>query len=104
VEHRIPSAAANPYLVMAATLAAGMDGIIRQLPCPEQRDDVAQAAPLVSSLSGALQALQDDDVIKDALGESSFVRWFVQSKTVGEVEKLKNSSIVAERNIYLINI
>jgi len=103
VEHRIPSAAANPYLVMAATLAAGMDGIIRQLPCPEQRDDVAQGAPLVSGLSGALQALQDDDVIKDALGEE-FVRWFVQSKTVGEVEKLKNSSIVAERNIYLINI
>jgi len=99
----MPSAAANPYLVMAATLAAGMDGIIRQLPCPEQRVDAAQGAPLVSSLSGALQALQDDDVIKDALGEE-FVRWFVATKTVGEIEKLKNSSIEDERKTFLINI
>jgi len=80
-----------------------MDGIIRQLPCPEQRVDAAQGAPLVSSLSGALQALQDDDVIKDALGEE-FVRWFVASKTAGEVEKLKSSSFADERSIYLINI
>ena len=44
-------------------------------------DHFAVSAPLVSSLSGALQALQDDDVIKDALGEE-FVRWFVTSKTM----------------------
>lgn len=103
MENRIPSSAANPYLVMAATLAAGMDGIIRQLPCPEQRVDGAEAAPLVSSLSGALQALQDDDVIKDALGEE-FVRWFVTSKTMIEIDQMKNSSFEDERKIFLVNI
>jgi len=99
----MPSSAANPYLVMAATLAAGMDGIIRHLPCPEQRVDAAQGAPLVSSLSGALQALQDDDVIKDALGEE-FVRWFVASKTLIEIDQMKNSSYEDERKTFLINI
>jgi len=80
-----------------------MDGIIRQLPCPEQRVDAAQGAPLVSSLSGALQALQDDDVIKHALGEE-FVRWFVASKTLIEIDQMKNSSYEDERKTFLINI
>ena len=99
----MPSASANPYLVLAATVAAGLDGVVNRLPCPAERVDAAQGAPLVRSLSDALQALRDDHVIKDALGEE-FVRWFSQCKNVGEVERLKNSSFEDERNIYLINI
>jgi len=102
VENRLPSAAANPYLVLAATIAAGLDGIINQLPCPPERVDTAQGAPLVSSLSEALQALQHDHVIKDALGKE-FVRWFVHCKSV-EVDRLRDSSFEDERNIYLLNI
>jgi len=89
--------------VLAATIAAGLDGIINRLPCPPERVDAAQGAPLVHSLSEALQALQHDDAIKDALGEE-FVRWYVQSKSLGEVERLKSSSFEDERNVYLINI
>ena len=99
----MPSAAANPYLVLAATVAAGLDGIINRLPCPAERVDATQSAPLVRSLGEALQALQHDHVIKDALGEE-FVRWFVQCKSLGEVDRLKNSSFEDERNTYLINI
>jgi len=99
----MPSAAANPYLVLAATVAAGLDGVINRLSCPAERVDAAQGAPLVRSLSDALHALQHDQVINDALGEE-FVRWFSQCKNLGEVEKLKNSSFEDERNIYLINI
>ena len=103
VENRMPSAAANPYLVLAGTVAAGLDGVINRLPCPAERVDAAQGAPLVRSLAEALQALQQDDAIKDALGEEC-VRWFVQCKTAGEIDRLKNSSFEDERNTYLINI
>jgi len=99
----MPSSAANPYLVLAATVAAGLDGIVRQLPCPTERMEAAQSTPLVSSLNEALRALQHDSVIKDALGEE-FIRWFVQCKTLGETDRLKNSSFEDERNTYLINI
>lgn len=103
VENRMPSASANPYLVLAATVAAGLDGIIKRLPCPAERGDASQGAPLVRSLADAVQALQQDDAIVDALGEE-FVRWFVQCKTEGEIHRLKNSSFEDERNTYLINI
>jgi len=99
----MPSAAANPYLVLAATVAAGLDGIVNRLACPAERVDAAQGAPLVRSLAEALQALQRDREITEALGEE-FVRWYVQSKTAGEVDRLKNSSFEDERNTYLINI
>jgi len=99
----MPSAAANSYLVLAATVAAGLDGIINRLPCPAERVDAAQSAPLVRSLDEALRALQDDHVMKEALGEE-LIRWFVQCKNLGEVDRLKGSSFEDERNIYLINI
>jgi len=99
----MPSAAANPYLVLAATVAAGLDGIINRLPCPAQRGDDAQGSPLVHSLGDAVHALQQDDVMTDSLGEE-FVRWFFQCKKTGELDKLKNSSFEDERNTYLINI
>jgi len=50
-----------------------------------------------------MQALQQDEAMTDALGEE-FVRWFVQCKSLGEIERLKNSSFEDERNTYLINI
>ncbi len=39
VENRIPSATANPYLVMAVTIAAGLDGVANKLEPPPQRDE-----------------------------------------------------------------
>lgn len=99
----MPSAAANPYLVLAATVAAGLDGVVNRLACPAERADAAEGVPLVHSLGEALQALQHDHVLKDALGEE-LVRWFLQCKSSGEVDRLKNSSFEDERNTYLINI
>ena len=99
IENRLSSSAANQYLVLAATVAAGLDGIVNNLPCPSQRVDSTPGTPLVHSLSEALQALEQDQVIRDALGEE-FVRWFVQSKNV-EVDRLRDSSFEDERNFYL---
>ena len=39
IENRVPSGAANPYLMMAVTIAAGLDGVIKKLEPPAQRDE-----------------------------------------------------------------
>ena len=102
IENRIPGGSANPYLVVAATVAAGMDGIKRKLKCPDEREDGAKRLP--DTLSQALQELQDDVIMVEALGEQ-FVRWFVKMKTEGELEKLKDVDITKmdvekERQLY----
>ena len=67
IENRLPSALANPYLVMAGTLAAGLDGIENQLQCPPMEDKMAK--PIPTNLAEALTALENDVVIKASLGE-----------------------------------
>ena len=42
----MPDAAANPYLASAGLIAAGLDGIDRQLdPGPELQDDLFELSP-----------------------------------------------------------
>ena len=92
IENRIPGGSANPYLVLAATVAAGMDGVMRKLDCPDQRVNKPNAVRLPDSLAQALKELQEDHVMVEALGEP-FVRWFVRVKTEIELEKLKDVDI-----------
>jgi glutamine synthetase len=78
-ENRLPGADNNPYLMMAAIYAAGLDGLRRQLPLPppvEGQDAYAltEAEPLPRRFGDALDALEADDALVDALG-----REFVQS-------------------------
>jgi glutamine synthetase len=63
VEVRAADASANPYLLIAAILAAGLDGIDRALD-PEQ----VQTRALPASLGEAVDALERDDVLVSALG------------------------------------
>ena len=66
VELRAADAAANPYLVIAANLFAGLDGIERTLeppaPLPGKGD------PLPIRLEDSIRALKDDRVLVDAMG------------------------------------
>jgi glutamine synthetase len=75
IELRVGDGAANPYLAIAATLAAGADGIRRELaPPPPVAGDAYHAdpdiagGPLPSTLDAALDALEQDAVLTDALG------------------------------------
>lgn len=77
LELRLPDGAAHPYLLQAAVLAAGLDGIDRQLdPGPRHNND-NYAAPLASSgygklpgsLGEALGAFAADTCLREALGE-----------------------------------
>ncbi|MCK5150191.1 MAG: glutamine synthetase [Candidatus Thorarchaeota archaeon] len=90
IEFRSPDPMANPYLLFAALLAAGMDGINRKLVPPEprsedifhlteeQRKDFDITA-LPANLGEALDALQEDKVIIDALG-SDIIERFINIK------------------------
>lgn len=75
VELRIGDGAANPHLVIAATLFAGLDGLRRELDPGKPLEGSAytlpeeqQGAPLPMSLSDALAALEADGVIRKAIG------------------------------------
>ncbi len=80
-EWRLPDASANPYLATAGLIAAGLDGIDRQLdPGPACVDDLFNLslaeirargiAVLPQSLGEAVDALAADEVICSALGDT----------------------------------
>src|SRR5688572_9955619 len=75
IEIRVGDGAANPYLAIAAVLAAGTDGVKRKLtpPAPVEGDayrapDELIGAPLPRDLDIALDALEADAVLTAALG------------------------------------
>lgn len=79
LELRLPDGSANPYLATAAVIAAGLDGVERQLHPGAPRNvnlyewseaqlREAGIAVLPQNLDAALTALQADTVITDALG------------------------------------
>jgi glutamine synthetase len=73
VEMRSGEPAANPYLYLAANIAAGLDGIARNLtpPAPVEADPYAtQALPLPTSLAAAVEALDSDSFYRKAFGDT----------------------------------
>jgi len=88
IENRLPSSAANPYLVLAATVTAGIDGLVNRLEPPSDTADHGETLP--SSLSEALSALETDKVLCDALSEE-FVRWFLAVKREVEIAKVNKA-------------
>jgi glutamine synthetase len=63
VELRVGDASANPYLLIAGMLAAGLDGIEQGLD-----PDSLPPLPLPRSLEAALVALEEDTVLAEMLG------------------------------------
>ena len=82
VEMRMGEPAANPYLYMSANIAAGLDGIRRELapPPPVEADPyAAEATPLPASLHEAVSALVEDDFYRKAFSDV-LVDYLVQMK------------------------
>jgi glutamine synthetase len=84
-ELRCPDPSANPYLALAAMLAAGLDGIDREMKADDGLNDDINIYQLTredrkergitelpGSLSEALRELENNGVIKDALGEEVY--------------------------------
>jgi glutamine synthetase len=71
-ETRIPGADANPYLAFAALLAAGLDGIERELELPPPLEGNAyesDAERFPHSLRDAIEALERGTMARAALGD-----------------------------------
>ncbi|XP_078397963.1 lengsin [Cetorhinus maximus] len=100
LENRLASAVANPYIVLAATVAAGLDGLRR-----ESSENATRAAPVLHPLKpcaipvrleDALDALEHDHCIRRALGEP-FIQHFIAVKRF----ELKTQALDGEDDKYL---
>lgn len=112
IELRSPDPMANPYLVNAVTLAAGLDGIERKLEVPPEataetlklsdRQMVeAGYTPLPRSLKEALDVFEDSQFMKDALGEH--IHSFFLKKKRDEWHKFESTITEWEIKHYLAN-
>jgi glutamine synthetase len=76
VENRIPGGDVNPYYAYSATIAAGLDGIERELPTPEIFDGNAWSGDDITtvptSLHRALDLFADCKMARAALGDDVF--------------------------------
>lgn len=112
IELRSPDPMANPYLVNAVTLAAGLDGIERKLELPpEATAEIlkltdrqmleAGYTPLPRSLKEALDVFEDSQFMKDALGEH--IHSFFLKKKRNEWHKFESTITEWEIKHYLAN-
>jgi glutamine synthetase len=72
VENRVPGGDVNPYLAVAALIAAGLHGIERELPLPPELTGnayVADAPRVPSTLRDAAEAFTGSDVAAEAFGQ-----------------------------------
>jgi glutamine synthetase len=104
IELRLPDAACNPYLATAAVIAAGMDGVNNDLdPGEPNNDNLYEYSPqqlreagigiLPQNLNEAIDALERDELMMDALGPiaNEFIRlkrmeWIEYSRHVSDWE------------------
>lgn len=78
IELRSPDPSCNPYLTIAVCLAAGLDGIKNQIE-PSKHNDVIDQLP--TSLESAISFLEQDEVIKEALGQHIYSN-FIKAKKI----------------------
>ena len=80
IEYRSPDAACNPYLAFAVMLAAGLEGVEKEYPCPEsasgnvfEMDEEERRARgierLPSSLSEAMEVAEGSELLRRCLGD-----------------------------------
>ena len=112
IELRSPDPMANPYLVNAVTLAAGLDGIERKLELPPEATAEtlklndrqmleAGYTPLPRSLKEALDVFEDSQFMKDALGDH--IHSFFLKKKRDEWHKFESTITEWEIKHYLAN-
>ena len=94
LENRLPSGPSSPYLAIAATVAAGLDGLQRELTCPEAMA-VEPAGQLPKTLEQALDSLEKDQELRALLGDR-FVGCYIKSKRDIDVQLYKNAELITE--------
>jgi glutamine synthetase len=109
-EFKTSDASANPYLALGALIAAGLDGLQRRLELPEEvtvdpgyfpeSERLARGIDLLpQNLGESLEALQNDQVLLEALGDD-LTRSFTAVRKA-EWEALKDMSLEEEVNLLI---
>lgn len=108
VELRCPDPSCNPYLAFAVMLAAGLDGIERDLPLPEPVEENLyhfseeelerrNVITLPATLGEAVAEMQKDEVVRDALGDHIFLHLVEAQKQEWDAFRKHVSSWERER-------
>jgi glutamine synthetase len=108
VEIRCPDPAANPYLAFAALLAAGLDGVEKGMTAPEPvEDDLFEMSAeelhergigsVAGTLLEALEALKENTVIREAIGEFTFEKFYQAKRAEWDSYRLAVSEWELER-------
>ena len=90
LEYRAPDPACNPYLAYTVLLAAGLRGIEKGYELPDElTENLYELTPheaqklgiemLPSSLSDAVNMMEDSELVAEALGDHVF-EWFIRNK------------------------
>jgi glutamine synthetase len=104
IENRLPGSDANPYLATAALLAAGLDGIARQLRAPEPvvgNGHTAGSPALSASLAAARASWLSSAWVREAFGAD--VQEHLAGSAQVEIDTLGHDpegSLTAERARY----
>lgn len=96
IELRCSDPSCNPYLALAVMLRAGLDGIQRKLTLPAPMDESlflredsersrTRSRLLPSTLGEALEALREDSLIRETLGDSIY-EGFLDAKSIEWIE------------------
>jgi glutamine synthetase len=102
VEYRQPGADVNPYVAMAASLAAGLWGIENEVEPPEAcagNGYAAEAAPLPRNLRDAVELLRRSERARELLGDG-FVDHYVRTRE-WEVRRFERAVTTWELERYL---
>lgn len=108
VENRVPGADANPYLVLAANIAAGLSGIEQNLTPPPAvtgnayEQDGDEALRLPHSLEAATEVFAESALAKEYFGED-FVQHFAETRR-WEVRQFQKTVTEWETARYLEHI
>ena len=99
IELRCCDPSCNPYLALAVMLRSGLDGMARKLPLPPAMDESLflrdegerqrhRSKLLPATLGEALDALREDTLIRDTLGDSIY-EGFLEAKSIEWTEYRK---------------
>jgi glutamine synthetase len=113
IEYRAPDPACNPYLAFALIVAAGLDGIERELDPPAETPEnlgslseeelrAAGISSLPDNLLDAVHLMERSELVAETLGEHVF-EWFTRNKREEwETHRVDVTPLEIERNFPLL--
>jgi glutamine synthetase len=111
IEFKASDPSANPYLALGALIAAGLDGVARELDPgqPAERDPARLSAaelrrskvrPLPSTMAAALDELEKDELLLGSLGDLLGRCYLAVRRSEAEVFEAKDTAFELRQHFY----